>query len=314
MTGAVLVTGAAGFIGSHVCEALLARGETVAGIDNFDSYYSPVEKRANLTALQARPRFSFLEFDVRNVDGWAPVIAGVDRIVHLAALAGVRASVEQPLDYVAVNVDGTVRVLAAAVQAGVRQLVLASTSSVYGQGAEFPFREDLPADRPLAPYPATKRAAEMLAHSYHVAHGLNVSVLRFFSVYGPRGRPDMMPRLLAESLLHGSSVMLFSGGQMWRDWTYVSDIVAGVLGALDTPRGFEIYNLGCGTPVLMADFVTHLERLAGRKANVRSMPAPASEVVRTGADIAKAAAHFGYQPQISVEAGLKLFWDWFAAR
>lgn len=314
MTGVVLVTGAAGFIGSHVCEALLARGETVAGIDNFDSYYSPAEKRANLTALQARPRFSFLEFDVRNVDGWAPVIAGVDRIVHLAALAGVRASVEQPLDYVAVNVDGTVRVLAAAVQAGVRQLVLASTSSVYGQGTEFPFREDLPADRPLAPYPATKRAAEMLAHSYHVAHGLNVSVLRFFSVYGPRGRPDMMPRLLAESLLHGSSVMLFSGGQMWRDWTYVSDIVAGVLGALDTPRGYEIYNLGCGTPVLMADFVMHLERLAGRKANVRSMPAPASEVVRTGADIAKAAAHFGYQPQISVEAGLKLFWDWFAAR
>jgi UDP-glucuronate 4-epimerase len=314
MSGVVLVTGAAGFIGSHVCEALLARGETVAGIDNFDPYYSPAEKRANLAALQAQPGFSFLEFDVRNGEGWAPVVAGVDRIVHLAALAGVRVSVEQPLDYVAVNVDGTVRVLAAAVQAGVRQLVLASTSSVYGQGAEFPFREDLPADRPLAPYPATKRAAEMLAHSYHVAHGLNVSVLRFFSVYGPRCRPDMMPRLLAESLLHGSSVMLFAGGQMWRDWTYVSDIVAGVLGALDSPRGYEIYNLGYGTPVLMADFVAHLERLAGRKANVRSIPAPASEVVRTGADIAKAAAHFGYQPQISVEAGLKLFWDWCAAR
>lgn len=314
MSGAVLVTGAAGFIGSHVCEALLARGETVMGIDNFDPYYSPVEKQANLAALHARPGFSFLEFDVRNVDGWAPVVAGVDRIVHLAALAGVRASVEQPLDYVAVNVAGTVRVLAAAVQAGVRQLVFASTSSVYGQGLEFPFREDQPADRPLAPYPATKRAAEMLAHSYHVAHGLNVSVLRFFSVYGPRGRPDMMPRLLAESLLHGSSVTLFAGGQMWRDWTYVSDIVAGVLGALDTPRGYEIYNLGCGAPVLMADFVTHLERLAGRKANVRSVPAPASEVVRTGADITKAAAHFGYQPQISVAAGLKLFWDWFAAR
>ena len=124
----------------------------------------------------------------------------------------------------------------------------------------------------------------------------------------------MMPRLLAESLLHGSSVTLFAGGQMWRDWTYVSDIVAGVLGALDTPRGYEIYNLGYGTPVLMADFVAHVERLAGRKANVRFMPAPASEVVRTGADIVKAAAHFGYQPQISVEAGLKLFWDWFAAR
>ena len=314
MSGTVLVTGAAGFIGSHVCEALLARGETVTGIDNLDSYYSPAEKRANVAALQARPGFSFHEFDVRDADGWAPVVAGIDRIVHLAALAGVRASVDQPLEYVAVNVDGTVRVLAAAVQAGVRQLVLASTSSVYGQGTAFPFREDLPADRPLAPYPATKRAAEMLAYSYHVAHGLNVSVLRFFSVYGPRGRPDMMPRLLAESLLHGSSVTLFSGGQMWRDWTYVSDIVAGVLGALDTPRGYEIYNLGCGVPVLMADFVTHLERMAGRKANVRSTPAPASEVVRTGADIAKAAAHFGYKPQISVQTGLKLFWDWFAAR
>jgi len=275
---------------------------------------SAVEKRANLAGMQSLPRFSFREFDVQNVDGWAPVVAGVDRIVHLAALAGVRASVEQPLEYVAVNVGGTVRVLAAAVQAGVRQFVFASTSSVYGQAAEFPFREDLPADRPLAPYPATKRAAEMLAHAFHVAHGLNVSVLRFFSVYGPRGRPDMMPRLLAQSLLHGSAVSLFSGGQMWRDWTYVSDIVAGVLGALDTPRGYEIYNLGCGMPVLMADFVAQLERLAGRKANVRSIPAPASEVVRTGADITKAAAHFGYQPQVSVETGLKLFWEWIAAQ
>jgi len=314
MSGSVLVTGAAGFIGSHVCEALLARGETVVGVDNFDPYYSAVEKRANLAGMQSLPRFSFREFDVQNVDGWAPVVAGVDRIVHLAALAGVRASVEQPLEYVAVNVGGTVRVLAAAVQAGVRQFVFASTSSVYGQAAEFPFREDLPADRPLAPYPATKRAAEMLAHAFHVAHGLNVSVLRFFSVYGPRGRPDMMPRLLAQSLLHGSSVSLFSDGQMWRDWTYVSDIVAGVLGALDTPRGYEIYNLGCGMPVLMADFVAQLERLAGRKANVRSIPAPASEVVRTGADITKAAAHFGYQPQVSVETGLKLFWEWIAAQ
>ena len=314
MSGSVLVTGAAGFIGSHVCEALLARGETVVGVDNFDPYYSAVEKRANLAGMQSLPHFSFREFDVQNVDGWAPVVAGVDRIVHLAALAGVRASVEQPLQYVAVNVGGTVRVLAAAVQAGVRQFVFASTSSVYGQAAEFPFREDLPADRPLAPYPATKRAAEMLAHAFHVAHGLNVSVLRFFSVYGPRGRPDMMPRLLAQSLLHGSSVSLFSGGQMWRDWTYVSDIVAGVLGALDTPRGYEIYNLGCGMPVLMADFVAQLERLAGRKANVRSIPAPASEVVRTGADITKAAAHFGYQPQVSVETGLKLFWEWIAAQ
>lgn len=315
MTGAVLVTGAAGFIGSHVCEALLARGERVIGLDNFDPYYDPAFKRRNLAEFSHNPYLTFVEADVRDAASLRDAVTAreIDRIVHLAALAGVRASIDRAADYVAVNVTGTVNVLEAVRQhAGrVKHTVVVSTSSVYGSTDRIPFVEDDSADRPLAPYPASKRAAELMAHAYFNLFKLPIAIVRLFSVYGPRGRPDMMPYQIAQSLTRGEPITLFDNGQMHRDWTYVSDIVAGIVGALDHPRGFDVYNLGRGEPVLMADFVQILEELTGRSALVKNVPAPPSEPPRTYADVSRARAAFGYKPQVPVADGLAKFWEWF---
>lgn len=311
---AVMVTGAAGFVGSHVVDALLARGETVLGVDNFDPYYSPAVKRQNVATALAQPAYTLQEVDVCDYPTLRRVAeaAGVDRIVHLAALAGVRASVQRPDDYLQVNTIGAHNILKLSQALATRQVVLASTSSVYGENAHLPFDEADPADRPLAPYPASKRAAELLAYTYHHLYQRSYAVVRFFSVYGPRGRPDMMPYMLAESIAAGREVKLFAGGELYRDWTYISDIVAGVMGALDTPLGYQIYNLGRGEPVRMADFVEILEALAGKCANVVHVPAPATEPTRTWASIARAQADFGYAPQVDVRSGLARFWHWFS--
>jgi UDP-glucuronate 4-epimerase len=311
--GAILVTGAAGFVGSHVAEALLARGEQVLGYDNLDPYYDPRIKQRNLAALLKQPGFSFLQADVRDAPALMDAVRAnaVDRIVHLAALAGVRASINRANDYVAVNLGGAVNVLDAARTAEVRHTVIVSTSSVYGATARIPFVEDDPADQPLAPYPATKRAAEVMAYSYVNLFAMPIAVVRLFSVYGPRGRPDMMPYQIADGIAHGKPITLFNGGNMHRDWTYVSDISAGIVGALDTPKGFGLYNLGRGEPVLMADFVRLLEGLIGKPALIHDTPAPASEPPITFADISRARETFGYSPQVPVAEGLERFWMWF---
>ncbi len=313
MTGAVLVTGAAGFIGSHVCEALLARGERVIGLDNLDPYYDPAFKRRNLAAFSHKTNCSFIEADVRDAALLREAVAAheIDRIVHLAALAGVRASIDRAADYVAVNVTGTVNVLEAARAWHVKHTVVVSTSSVYGSTDRIPFVEDDSADRPLAPYPASKRAAELMAHAYFNLFKLPIAIVRLFSVYGPRGRPDMMPYQIAQSLTRGEPITLFDNGQMHRDWTYVSDIVAGIVGALDHPCGFDVYNLGRGEPVLMADFVQILEELTGRSALIKNVSAPPSEPPFTYADVSRARAAFGYDPQVPVADGLAKFWEWF---
>lgn len=309
----VLVTGAAGFVGSHVSELLLSRGERVIGLDNFDPYYDPRFKRRNLAQVSARANFSFVEGDIRDAALVSTVIReqGVDRVAHLAALAGVRASINRANDYVSVNVTGTVNVLDAARAAGVRQTVLVSTSSVYGAAAPIPFVEDDPADQPLAPYPVSKRAAELMAYSYHNLFNQSIAVVRLFSVYGPRGRPDMMPYQIAYSIAKGQPIPLFNNGQMRRDWTYVSDIAAGIVGALEVPNGFGVYNLGRGEPVLMADFVHILEKLIGQPALINDLPAPPSEPLATFADVSRARTAFGYNPSVSVAEGLEKFWAWF---
>lgn len=311
--GAVLVTGAAGFIGGHVAEALLKRGERVVGIDNFDPYYSPEIKRRNAARLTLFPHFSLHEMDIRHAPGVKNLVRaqGVDRIVHLAALAGVRASIERATEYHAVNVGGTVNLMDAAREAGVTQFVLASTSSVYGATERIPFVETEAADRPLAPYPATKRAAEMMAHAYHNLFGLNITCARLFTVYGPRVRPDMMLYLVAESVVRGKEVTMFGEGEMRRDWTFAGDIAEGIVAALDRPLGYEILNLGRGEPVLLADFVRLIEKLAGSPARIVHRPAPPSEPPITFADITKARQLLGYDPKVSVEEGLALFWEWF---
>jgi UDP-glucuronate 4-epimerase len=312
---AILVTGAAGFIGSTLCEALLARGERVVGIDNFHDYYSPARKRANVAPLATNPAFTLVEGDFRDTALLAATFAAhpIRCVAHLGAMGSVRYSVRNPALYVDVNIVGTANLLAAAHAAGVDQFVFASTSSVYGQTDKVPFVETDPTDRPLAMYPASKKAGEVMGHAYHNMHGMHFTALRFFNVYGPKGRPDMMPWMVLESLLADREFTLFDGGDMRRDWTFVDDIVAGVVAAIDRPMGYEIINIGRGQPVLMTEFIEILELLTGRRARPRIEPAPPSEPKVTFANVDKARRLLGYNPQTSVATGLERFVVWYRA-
>ncbi|MEW5989002.1 MAG: NAD-dependent epimerase/dehydratase family protein [Chloroflexota bacterium] len=312
----VLVTGAAGFIGSHLAERLLRRGDEVIGLDNFNDYYDPARKRTNERLLLAYPNFRMVEADVRDRPFLFDLFAQerFEAVAHLAALAGVRAAIENPALYVEVDFNGTQHLLDAARAAGVGNFVFASTSSVYGDTRQIPFVESDPCDRPLQPYAAAKRAAEILGYTYHHLFGLNFTVIRFFTVYGPRGRPDMMAYLVADSITKGTQIPLYEGGLMYRDWTFVDDITAGVAAALDRPLGYEIINLGRGEPVLLNDFVRLIEELAGRKANLVARPKPAADVERTYADVSKARRLLGYNPQVSVGEGVAAFWEWYRSQ
>jgi UDP-glucuronate 4-epimerase len=232
-------------------------------------------------------------------------------VAHLAAMAGVRTSVEDPWLYCDVNLTGTLNLLDAGRLHNNPNFVLASTSSAYGNTTLVPFVETDPADRPLAPYPASKRAAELMGHSYHHIHGTDFTALRFFTVYGPRGRPDMMAYKLLESMRTGEKMPLFNGGNMYRDWTFVGDIVSGVVAAVDRRLGYEVINIGRGEPVLVMDFVKSLEKLAGRQAPVTSEPMMKADVSYTFANIDKAKKLLDYNPTVSVEEGVQRFYDWF---
>lgn len=313
----VLVTGAAGSIGSHVSQGLLGLGHRVVGLDNLNDYYSPARKRRNLQEVAAsapRPEdFHFHQGDIRDVETLTALFSthAFEAVVHLAAMAGVRASVEDPELYLDVNLIGTLRLLDRVRDFQVGNFVMASTSSVYGNTERLPFEESDPCDRPLAPYPASKRAAEMLAYSYHHTYDLNVTALRFFTVYGPRGRPDMMAYKVLDSIFLGNEVPLYNGGNMHRDWTYVEDIVAGVIAAVGKPLGYEILNIGRGEPVLLLDFVRALEELAGKKANLVDAPMPSADIRYTYADIGKARRLLGYAPSTHFREGVRRLWDWY---
>lgn len=311
----ILVTGAAGFIGSHLAEKLARRGDTVVGLDNFNDYYDPAKKRANEVRLNQFPNFRMVEEDIRHRGQMFALFEDeqFDAVAHLAAMAGVRNAVKQPDLYMEVDLNGSQHLMDAARAAGVGNFVLASTSSVYGNTQQIPFVETDPCDRPLQPYAAAKRAAEILAYTYHYLFDQNITVVRFFTVYGPNGRPDMMAYLVAESAAKGIQIPLYDGGQMWRDWTYIDDITDGVAAALDKPLGYEIINLGRGEPTLLADFVQLIEEMAGNKANVVSKPRLAADFVKNEADIGKARRLLGYNPQVSVREGVGRFWEWYAA-
>jgi UDP-glucuronate 4-epimerase len=312
----ILVTGAAGFIGSHLAEQLCFRGDPVIGLDNFNDYYDPAKKRANARRLGQNPNFRMVEADIRNREAMFDLFdrERITSVAHLAAMAGVRNAITHPDLYVQVNLNGTQNLMDAARAAGnITNFVLASTSSVYGNTQQIPFIETDPCDRPLQPYAAAKRAAEILGYSYHHLFGLNFTVLRFFTVYGPNGRPDMMAYLLADSIYKGKEIPLYDGGQMYRDWTFIEDIVNGILAAIDRPLGYEIINLGRGEPVLLMEFVRLMETLSGQPANLISTPRLAADFVRNEADISKARHLLGYDPQISVAEGVRRFWEWYQA-
>jgi UDP-glucuronate 4-epimerase len=320
---AILVTGAAGFIGSHAAARLLRRGDDVIGLDNFDAYYSPERKRRNIREVEGeaiRPgQFELVEGDIRDRPLLARVFEqhSISAVVHLAAMAGVRASVEDPWRYYDVNLTGTLNLLEAVRERAGRSgdppanFVLASTSSAYGRTEVTPFIETDAADRPLAPYAASKRAAELLGFTYHHLHRLDFTALRFFTVYGPRGRPDMMAYKVLDSAFGGEAVPYYGGGQMYRDWTYVDDIVAGVIAAADRRLGYEIINLGRGEPVLLADFVGALQLLSGKAPHLVDTPMIDADVSATCADIEKARRLLGYAPQVNVQTGVQRFFEWY---
>jgi len=312
----VLVTGAAGFIGSHASVALLRRGDRVTGLDNFDPYYDLTRKRANLREVaEEAPGASFelVEGDLRDRALMTRLFAErrFDAVVHLAAMAGVRASVADPVKYYDVNLGGTLTLLDAARAHDCKNFVYASTSSVYGATTRVPFREDDPADRPLAPYAASKRAAELLGHTYHHLHGLRFTALRFFTVYGPRGRPDMLTYRLIDAIRTGKPLDLYDGGRMTRDWTFVGDTVKGIVGAVDAGLGYEIINLGRGEPVLVSRYLEAFQRVTGRTVPYREAPRPEADVDITHADITKAQKLLGYAPSVDVEEGARRAVEWY---
>jgi UDP-glucuronate 4-epimerase len=312
-----LVTGAAGFIGSHTAATLLARGDRVVGLDNLNDYYDPARKRMNVAEVKgAAPNadaYEFVEGDIRDRTLVDRLFAkhGFAAVINLAAMAGVRVSVEDPWLYYDVNLTGTLNLLDATLRHGKPQFVLASTSSAYGATDAVPFVETDPADRPLAPYPASKRSAELLGHTYHHIHGVDFTALRFFTVYGPRGRPDMMAYKVLDSIFLGRKVPLYNGGNMHRDWTFVTDIVSGIVAAADRRLGYEVINLGRGEPVLLKDFIGWIEELAGAKANLVDEPMMAADVKYTYADISKARRLLDYEPRVSVREGVERFWGWY---
>ncbi len=313
---AILVTGGAGFIGSHVCEALLARGEAVVCLDNFDDFYAPAVKRRNLAAAAGHPGFTLVEGDLRD----AGLLEGLFRrhqvsaVIHLAARAGVRPSIRQPALYADVNVTGTAWLLEAARQAGIPKFLFGSSSSVYGVRTGRPFKETDEVDAPASPYAATKRAGELLCRAAHTLTGMAITCLRFFTVYGPRQRPEMAIHKFTRLIEHGEPVPLFGDGSTARDYTYIDDIVAGVLGALDACSGFATYNLGRADPIRLTDLVRLLESALGKKAMIAPGPPEPGDVPFTCADVAAARAAFGYEPKVKIAEGLQRFVAWYRAQ
>jgi UDP-glucuronate 4-epimerase len=316
----VLVTGAAGFIGSHLCERLLADGHAVVGLDNLDPFYDPARKQANLRLLSEAggARFHFVQADLRDRAALARAVVGADAVVHLAALAGVRPSIERPLDYAEVNITGTTALLEAMRGAGVRRLVFGSSSSVYGNLPTVPFREDARVDRPISPYAASKRAGELLCHTWHHLHGLSVACLRFFTVYGPRQRPDLAIAKFTDLIARGQPLPFYGDGTASRDYTYVADIVDGIVRTLAwtaaaTPQ-FDLINLGNSAPVDLSTLVATIEQAVGRPAELQRLPMQPGDVERTFADIAKARTLLGWAPSTPLADGIAQQVTWTLGR
>jgi len=308
----VVVTGGAGFIGSHLCEALLAQGWDVVGLDNFDTFYDPRVKRRNLAPSLADPRFRLAEGDILDAPFVERVLGdGVDVVVHLAARAGVRPSIENPLLYQKVNVEGTAVLIEAARTFGIRRFVFASSSSVYGNNRKVPFHESDRVDHPISPYAATKKAGELLAHTYHHLFGMDITCLRFFTVYGPRQRPDLAIHKFVSLIEAGQPIPVFGDGTMRRDFTYIDDIIAGVLPAIERCTGYHIYNLGESRPVALSDLIHAIEEALGRKATLERLPPQPGDVDQTYADVTAASADLGYEPSTDLATGLARFVEWF---
>jgi len=312
----ILVTGGAGFIGSHLAERLLREGKRLAIVDNLDDYYDPDLKRANLNEIKACGPYEFFAVDIRDAAKLREVFESFqpEVVVHLAARPGVRPSFLHPDAYVSVNVLGTARLLEISQQSGVRRFVFASSSSVYGGSNRAPFTEDACTTHPLSIYAATKVAGEAVAFTYSHAYALSVVCLRLFTVYGPRQRPDLAIRKFAGMIMEGKEVPLFGDGSLERDYTYIDDIVDGVLLALDAPGKFDVFNLGNSRPVRIDEMVDILGRALEKPVRRKFIPTPAGEMVLTHADLTKARQILGYSPKVRFEEGIRRFAEWLKSR
>jgi UDP-glucuronate 4-epimerase len=309
-----LVTGGAGFIGSHVCERLLQDGHRVWAFDDLNDFYDPRIKRRNLAEIHAPGRpFEFVPGDLCHAPALASLCAEVrfDQVIHLAARAGVRPSLEQPALYQRVNVEGTVNVLEAARKNGVKKITIASSSSVYGVNAKVPFSESDPIFSAVSPYAASKLACEALGHTWHHVYQMDVAMLRFFTVYGPRQRPDLAIHKFTRLIDAGQPIPVFGDGRTARDHTHISDILEGIMACTQREFGFEIFNLGESRTVQLSELIALIEKALGKPAVIDRQPLQPGDVPVTFADISKARARLGYQPRVKVDEGIPLFVDWF---
>lgn len=308
----VLVTGAAGFIGSTLVDGLLESGVEVVGIDNFDPYYDPALKRGNLRGAMAQDGFRLFEGDILDRSLLQEVFrqGPYDVVVHLAAKAGVRPSIVDPDAYFEVNVQGTLNLLHLLGETPDTRLVMASSSSVYGNSVAAPFAEDHETSKPVSPYAASKKAGEVLAHSFHELYGIPTSLLRFFTVYGPRQRPEMAIAKFFDLVTRGETVPMFGDGTTARDYTYVDDIVAGIRRAMACCHGFEIYNLGNSNPVSLSEMIAAVGRAVGRTPRIEGLADQPGDVTMTCADVRKATEQLGYAPRTDLDRGMARYRSW----
>ncbi len=307
----LMVTGAAGFIGSHLCHRLLKDGNTVVGLDNFDAFYDRKIKESNVQELESFDNFKFVEGDIRDAACVDSICKDdVDVIVHLAAKAGVRPSIADPVGYADCNINGTVVVLESAKKNNIKKFIFASSSSIYGNNKKVPFSETDNVDFPISPYAATKKAGELLCYTYSHLYDIDMTCLRFFTVYGPKQRPDLAIHKFCKLIMADNPIPFFGDGSMMRDFTYIDDIIDGVVKSIDKCNGYEIYNLGEERPMRLDKLVEEIEKVLGKKAILDRKPVPPGDVKQTYADISKAKKQLGYNPDTEIAAGLKKFVLW----
>ncbi|RMF54900.1 SDR family NAD(P)-dependent oxidoreductase [Candidatus Woesearchaeota archaeon] len=309
----ILVTGGAGFIGSHVCDRLLSIGKRVICLDNLNSYYPTKIKIRNIQHNLDNPNYSFLNIDITHKDQLEQVFQNnkISRIIHLAARAGVRSSIEKPLLYEDTNIKGTLNLLELSKKYSIKNFIFGSSSSVYGNSTKVPFSEEDKVEKPISPYAASKKACELYCYTYSHLYKINVTCLRFFTVYGPRGRPDMAPYLFTKWINEGKPIKMFGDGTTRRDYTFITDVVDGIIAALNKPFKYEIINLGNSNTIKLRDFISIIEKHLGKKAKIRRYPIQPGDVKITYADISKAKSLLGFKPKVSVEEGMRRFIEWY---
>ena len=310
----ILVTGVAGFIGSHTAKALLERGDKIIGIDNINEYYDPELKQKRLDVFfKDNENFIFYKEDISNLEAMEKIFSShkIDKICHLAAQAGVRHSLTDPYTYLKSNIDGTIVIFEMARKHNINCVVYASSSSVYGDNVKQPFSEKDRTDTPISLYAATKKSNELMAYNYHKLFGINMTGLRFFTVYGEYGRPDMALFLFTDAILKGNEMEVFNHGKMKRDFTFISDIVSGIISSLDKSYPYEIFNLGCGKRVELMKFISIIEKELGKEGKKKFMEMQPGDVPESLADVSYAKEKLGYEPKVNVEEGIKKFIGWY---